>query len=48
MVGDEAKIHELLADAAPHLFVVTINGADTGAGRTSWGGSRARPLHTLC
>lgn len=37
MVGDEAKIPELLAEAAPKLFVVTINGADAGAGGTSWG-----------
>jgi len=27
MAGDEAKIPELLAEAAPHLFLVTINGA---------------------
>ncbi len=43
MVGDEAKIPELLTEAAPHLFVVTINGADTGAARTSWG-RLIRPL----
>jgi sugar phosphate isomerase/epimerase len=36
MVGDEDKIPELLAEAMPHLFLVSINGADTGAGRTSW------------
>ena len=36
MVGDEAKIPELLAEAAPHLFLVTINGADAGAAATSW------------
>lgn len=36
MAGDEAKIPELLAEAAPHLFVVTINGADSGAARTQW------------
>lgn len=36
MAGDEARIPELLAEAAPKLFVVTINGADTGAGGTSW------------
>ena len=36
MVGDEAKIPELLAEAAPKLFVVTINGADAGAGGTTW------------
>ena len=26
----------MLAEAAPHLFLVTINGADSGAARTSW------------
>ena len=36
MIGDEEKIPQLLADAAPKLFVVTICGADTGAGKTSW------------
>ncbi|MDD4871125.1 MAG: sugar phosphate isomerase/epimerase [Kiritimatiellae bacterium] len=36
MVGDEEKIPELLTEAMPHLFLVTINGADTGAGRTKW------------
>jgi sugar phosphate isomerase/epimerase len=36
MVGDEAKIPDLLAEAAPHLFLVTINGADAGAAATSW------------
>jgi sugar phosphate isomerase/epimerase len=43
MVGDEAKIPALLAEAAPHLFVVTINGADKDAGRTNWG-RLIRPL----
>jgi len=43
MVGDEAKIPELLTEAAPYLFLVTINGADTGAARTSWG-RLIRPL----
>ena len=43
MVGDEARISELLEQAAPHLFLVTINGADAGAGRTSWG-RLIRPL----
>lgn len=37
MVGDEAEIPEMLTEAAPHLFLVTVNGADTGAGRTNWG-----------
>ncbi|MSU64967.1 MAG: hypothetical protein EXS38_02430 [Opitutus sp.] len=37
MVGDEAKIPDLLAEAAPNIFVVTINGADAGAAGTSWG-----------
>ena len=36
MVGDEEAIPELLAEAAPYLFIVTLNGADTGAGGTSW------------
>ena len=36
MVGDEDTIPELLADAAPYLFIVTLNGADTGAGGTTW------------
>ncbi len=36
MIGDEERIPELLADAAPKLFVVTICGADTGAGHTTW------------
>jgi sugar phosphate isomerase/epimerase len=36
MAGDEARIPELLAEAAPHLFLVTVNGADTGAGNTTW------------
>ena len=36
MVGDEAKIPELLTEAAPHLFLVTINGADKDAANTKW------------
>jgi sugar phosphate isomerase/epimerase len=36
MVGDEAKIPEILTEAAPHLFLVTINGADKDAGHTKW------------
>jgi len=36
MVGDESNISEFLAEAAPHLFLVTINGADRGAAHTSW------------
>jgi sugar phosphate isomerase/epimerase len=36
MAGDEAQIPKLLADAAPHLFLVTINGADGGAGKRTW------------
>ena len=36
MAGDEAKIPELLTDAAPHLFLVTINGADRNAAGTDW------------
>lgn len=36
MVGDEAQIPALLAEAAPYLFVVSVNGADAGAAFTSW------------
>ncbi|MGO9479397.1 MAG: sugar phosphate isomerase/epimerase family protein, partial [Limisphaerales bacterium] len=36
MVGDEGKIPELLAEASPHLFLVTINGADAGAATPGW------------
>lgn len=36
MVGDEDKITDLLKEAMPYLFLVTINGADTGAGHTKW------------
>jgi sugar phosphate isomerase/epimerase len=36
MAGDEGKIPELLTEAMPHLFVVTINGADSSASKTSW------------
>ena len=36
MAGDEAKIPELLTEAAPHLFLVTVNGADAGAAGTKW------------
>ena len=43
MAGDEAKIPALLADAAPYLFLVTINGADSGKGNSSWN-ELIRPL----
>lgn len=36
MAGDEARIPELLKEAAPYLFMVTINGADSAAAGTSW------------
>jgi sugar phosphate isomerase/epimerase len=36
MAGDEAKVPELLAEAAPYLFLVTINGADASAAATGW------------
>ncbi|MEI6809757.1 MAG: sugar phosphate isomerase/epimerase family protein [bacterium] len=36
MVGDEAKIPELLTQAGKHLFLVTIDGADKDAGGTNW------------
>jgi sugar phosphate isomerase/epimerase len=35
-VGDEAKIPALLAEAAPHLFLVTVNGADRDAAGAPW------------
>jgi sugar phosphate isomerase/epimerase len=35
-VGDEQAIPDLLARAAPHLFMVTVNGADTGAAGAGW------------
>jgi sugar phosphate isomerase/epimerase len=43
MVGDEARIPELLAEAAPYLLVVQVNGADAGAAGTSW----SRLIQTL-
>jgi len=36
MAGDEANIPALLTDAAPYLFLVTINGADSGAANSDW------------
>ncbi len=36
MVGDEEKIPELLAEARPYLFLVTINGADSGKPNSDW------------
>lgn len=42
-VGDEAKISDLLAGAGKYLFLVTINGADSGAGGAGWG-RLIRPL----
>ena len=36
MAGDEAKIPELLAEAKPYLFLVTLNGADTGKPNSDW------------
>ncbi len=36
MVGDEAKVPQLLTEAAPYLFLVTINGADSGSRNTDW------------
>ncbi len=36
MAGDEARIPELLSDARQYLFLVTINGADSGAAATTW------------
>ena len=36
MVGDETKIPELLAEAKPYLFLVTLNGADSGKPNSDW------------
>ena len=36
-VGDEEKIPALLDEAAPHLFMVTINGADAKVTEPGWG-----------
>ncbi len=36
MVGEEMRIPALLNEAAPYLFFVTINGADTGAAGGPW------------
>ncbi|MBI5394856.1 MAG: sugar phosphate isomerase/epimerase [Verrucomicrobia bacterium] len=36
MLGEEMRIPALLNEAAPYLFFVTINGADTGAAGGSW------------
>jgi sugar phosphate isomerase/epimerase len=36
MAGDEGRIGALLSEAAPRLFSVTVNGADSGAGGTTW------------
>ena len=36
MLGEEERIADLLAEASPHLFVVTVNGADAGAAESSW------------
>jgi sugar phosphate isomerase/epimerase len=35
-VGDEEKIPALLEEAAPHLFMVTVNGADSKAPKAGW------------
>ena len=35
-VGDESKIPALLDEAAPHLFLVTVNGADRNAAGAAW------------
>jgi sugar phosphate isomerase/epimerase len=36
MLGEEESLADLLAEASPHLFLVTVNGADKGAAGTSW------------
>jgi sugar phosphate isomerase/epimerase len=43
MAGDEAEIPVLLAEAAPHLFLVTLNGADSGKAGGEWA-QLIRPL----
>jgi len=44
-VGGEAQgLEPLLKDAAPHLFVVTINGADAGLGRRGGWDKLIQPL----
>lgn len=35
--GAEARIPALIKEAAPHLFVASINGADSGAAKNNWG-----------
>ena len=42
--GDEAKLEAVLKDAMPHLFVVTINGADSGLGRQGGWDRLIQPL----
>lgn len=42
-VGDEDKISDLLKEALPHLFVVTINGADANVRKSDWN----REIQTL-
>jgi sugar phosphate isomerase/epimerase len=36
MLGEQTQIDDLLAEAAPHLFIVSVNGADASAAGTSW------------
>ena len=36
MAGDEERIPDLLAEAAPYLVSASVNGADAGAAGTSW------------
>ena len=36
MLGEETRLPDLLAEAAPYLLVVSVNGADAGAAGTSW------------
>ncbi|MEK0447429.1 MAG: Inosose isomerase [Verrucomicrobiota bacterium] len=43
MLGDEPLIPELLQSAGKHLFLVTLNGADSHAAKTHWG-RLIRPL----
>jgi hypothetical protein len=42
--GDEAKLEPLLQAAMPHLFAVTINGAEGGLGRKGGWNRLIQPL----
>ena len=42
--GDDKRLEPLLEEAMPHLFVVTVNGADTGLGRRGGWDRLIQPL----